>query len=358
MSGHIPVTARPLDVTSMPLSGRHLIEASAGTGKTFNITRLYLRLLLEKKLTVQQILVMTFTNAATEEIRGRIAETLREAAMLWRTGAEQGQLPDTADPVFCALYAEFHEPVHQSIIEAALLELDEAAVFTIHGFCHRILSELAFTSAAAMQLSLSTDTRALYLQAAQDWIRQQAKDAEAYLQLMQQGWHTPETLLNTFESAIRSGLTPRFLSPEQIQSQAHEAIQQYREQLQSDFQALETELAPYFSDIETNLVAAVKDPAVRHAQWQDILEWLAVREAQPLPADFNKFAHHSRFKSCPELKPVFARLREFANNIKKVLAEQQKQQDTMLEQAPTMQIIAQGFDFIRQHVARQKRQQG
>ena len=358
MSANVAVAAGPLDVTTMPLTGRHLIEASAGTGKTFNITRLYLRLLLEKQLTVQQILVMTFTNAATEEIRGRIAETLREAAILWRAGAAQGQMPETADPVFRALYAEFNEPVHQSIIEAALLELDEAAVFTIHGFCNRILSELAFTSAAAMQLSLSTDTRALYLQAAQDWIRQQAKDAEAYEQLMRQGWHTPETLLNTFESAIRSGLTPHFLSPEQIQNQAQESQQHYNQQLQSDFEALDTELAPYIGDIETKLVAEVKDAAVRHAQWQDILEWLAAREAKPLPADFNKFAHHSRFKSCPELKPVFARVRDFANTIKKVLAEQQKQQDSMLEQAPAMAIIAQGFDFIRQHVARQKRQQG
>jgi len=51
--------ARLLDVVAMPLKGRHLIEASAGTGKTFNITRLYLRLLLEKKLTVKEILVMT-----------------------------------------------------------------------------------------------------------------------------------------------------------------------------------------------------------------------------------------------------------------------------------------------------------
>ncbi|PTU02628.1 hypothetical protein DBR45_11290, partial [Pseudomonas sp. HMWF031] len=74
---HSGTEAHLLDVVAMPLKGRHLIEASAGTGKTFNITRLYLRLLLEKKLTVKEILVMTFTKAATEEIKGRIAATLR-----------------------------------------------------------------------------------------------------------------------------------------------------------------------------------------------------------------------------------------------------------------------------------------
>lgn len=358
MSRSASVTARPLNVTSMPLSGRHLIEASAGTGKTFNITRLYLRLLLEKQLTVQQILVMTFTNAATEEIRGRIAETLRDAATLWRDATETGYLPDGADPVFSALYAQFHEPVHQTIIEAALLELDEAAVFTIHGFCNRILSELAFNSAAAMQLSLSTDTRALYLQAAQDWIRQQAKNAEAYHLLMLHGWHIPDALLNTFESAIRSGLEPQFLKPEQIKQQAESSLRKYNEDLQTEFALQEAQLAPFVSDIETCLVANVKDSEVRAAQWQEILQWLGSKEAKPLPADFNKFAHHSRFKSCPELKPIFAQLRDFANNIKKTLADQQKQHDTMLEQAPAMQVIAQGFDFIRQHVVRQKSQQG
>ena len=76
--------AKLLDVVNMPLRGRHLIEASAGTGKTFNITRLYLRLLLEEKRSVKEILVMTFTKAATEEIKGRVAKTLREATHIWQ----------------------------------------------------------------------------------------------------------------------------------------------------------------------------------------------------------------------------------------------------------------------------------
>ncbi len=61
------------------LSGKHLIEASAGTGKTFNITRIYLRMLLERKLPVEKILVMTFTKDATQELKGRIDSTIRQA---------------------------------------------------------------------------------------------------------------------------------------------------------------------------------------------------------------------------------------------------------------------------------------
>ena len=71
---------RQLDQTTLSLEGTHLIEASAGTGKTHTIASLYLRLLLERELNVNQILVVTFTNAATAELRGRIRGRLREAA--------------------------------------------------------------------------------------------------------------------------------------------------------------------------------------------------------------------------------------------------------------------------------------
>ena len=67
---------QPLQVFSLPLGGVQLIEASAGTGKTWAICGLYLRLLLERRLTVQQILVVTFTNAATAELRERLRNRL------------------------------------------------------------------------------------------------------------------------------------------------------------------------------------------------------------------------------------------------------------------------------------------
>ena len=69
----------PLDVTSIPLEGTNLIEASAGTGKTHAITSLYLRLILEHNLPLESILVVTYTRAATSELRRRIRERLRQA---------------------------------------------------------------------------------------------------------------------------------------------------------------------------------------------------------------------------------------------------------------------------------------
>ena len=90
-----------LDVFGCPLAGIQLIEASAGTGKTWNICGLYLRLLLEKRLTVQQILVVTFTNAATAELRERVRSRIVDALAGLRTPPAPGQ----GDPFVADLLA-------------------------------------------------------------------------------------------------------------------------------------------------------------------------------------------------------------------------------------------------------------
>ncbi|MDQ7016156.1 MAG: UvrD-helicase domain-containing protein, partial [Gammaproteobacteria bacterium] len=77
---------QPLSVESMPLAGVNLIEASAGTGKTYTITGLYLRLLLEKSYSIEHILVMTYTEAATKELRERVWTRLLEAKEAFSLG--------------------------------------------------------------------------------------------------------------------------------------------------------------------------------------------------------------------------------------------------------------------------------
>lgn len=70
---------QPLEPLNLDMQGQILIEASAGTGKTYTIELLFLRLLLERDLNVDQILVVTFTRAATEELRGRVRQRIRDA---------------------------------------------------------------------------------------------------------------------------------------------------------------------------------------------------------------------------------------------------------------------------------------
>lgn len=163
-----------LNAAQFPLTGQRLIEASAGTGKTFTIASLYLRLLLGDhplgRLSTDRILVVTFTRAATEELRGRIRDRIRELYEdLLRL--KQGQaLPDSV--------AEWFERTEQQGVEEwlrlNLSQMDEASVFTIHGFSQRVLKQFAFDSAIAFESEMILETQEHLRRAAQDYWRELA----------------------------------------------------------------------------------------------------------------------------------------------------------------------------------------
>jgi exodeoxyribonuclease V beta subunit len=190
-----------LDSTSLVLRGAHLIEASAGTGKTHNIVRIYLRLLLERELGVEQILVMTFTNAATAELRNRLSRFLRQTAEHWQTDS---------DPVIVALRGKMSTERAQLLLNRALLQLDEAAIFTIHGFCKRALSQQAFFSGMSFNANLEADTSLLTLQATQDWYREQMQ-FDTY-DILYSAWKTPEIFIQHWRTVI-DGSHPISLPP-------------------------------------------------------------------------------------------------------------------------------------------------
>ena len=152
----------------MPLNGVKLIEASAGTGKTWTIAALYLRLVLEQGLLPDQILVVTFTEAATAELRDRIRSRLAEAARYFR-----GEL-DKADPLLTALrndYSEQQWSVLARRLEQAVQLMDEAAIHTIHGWCRRMLHKHAFDSGNLFDLELSQSDAEIYDEAVRDYWR-------------------------------------------------------------------------------------------------------------------------------------------------------------------------------------------
>lgn len=143
-----------LDLLTFPLAGVRLIEASAGTGKTYTIANLYLRLLLERRLEIDQVLVVTFTNAATEELRERIRRRLRDALAL----LESGGAGEDGDLGSLVLRADADGPQR---LRDAITRMDEAAIFTIHGFCQRTLRENAFESGALFDAELLAEVHEL-----------------------------------------------------------------------------------------------------------------------------------------------------------------------------------------------------
>ena len=167
-----------LDVFHCPLDGINLIEASAGTGKTWTICGLYLRLLLERERTVQEILVLTFTNAATAELRERIRARLVE--MSTYPGKVPGTGGDTFIPQLAAQLDSLGlDPQRRlELLRRALESFDEASIFTIHGFCQRVLADNPFSAGLPMKTELVENDRDLLMEAVNDfWRRHVAIDS-------------------------------------------------------------------------------------------------------------------------------------------------------------------------------------
>ena len=162
-----------LNPLTMPLKGQSLIEASAGTGKTYTITGLYLRYLLglqipgeiNTPLSVEQILVVTFTDAATQEIKDRVRSRIIAAR-----DALLGQNPN--DELIEGVIAAVDDK-HRAfdLLDAAAKSMDEAAIFTIHGFCQRMLKQHAFESGVAFNLEFILDERDILLDTIKDFWR-------------------------------------------------------------------------------------------------------------------------------------------------------------------------------------------
>jgi exodeoxyribonuclease V beta subunit len=146
--------------------GTSLIEASAGTGKTYTITALFVRLILEENLSVREILVVTYTEAATEELRHRIRQTLADALQAFESGS--------SDVPFLRDLVKRHSGEAREMkarLQNALCGFDEAPIFTIHGFCQRMLKDRAFESRLLFDIELVTDPSELLQEIADDFWR-------------------------------------------------------------------------------------------------------------------------------------------------------------------------------------------
>ena len=146
------------DPVSLSLAGTSLVEASAGTGKTHAITLLVLRLVLERELAPSEILVMTFTEAATAELRVRIRRRLHQALEVLE--GRPGVLEQT-EPELLLVCRRHADAASLERLRRAVAELDEAPITTIHGFCHRVLHDHALRAGARFGAELARDLEEL-----------------------------------------------------------------------------------------------------------------------------------------------------------------------------------------------------
>lgn len=200
----------PLKPLQLPLQGIQLIEASAGTGKTWTIAALYLRLVLGHgtpdgaPLLPAQILVLTFTKAATAELRERIRERLGEAAEAFRGR----HAPDDFLRELIAAHPDEEARARAARqLELAAQWMDEAAIHTIHAWCQRMLGQHAFDSGHPFVLDTDTDESKLLAEAVRDYWRSQFfpldRDAAARVSSW---WRSPAELQQKLRPLLRQPL--------------------------------------------------------------------------------------------------------------------------------------------------------
>lgn len=278
---------KPFDLLMSPLQGAHLIEAGAGTGKTYAIAGLCLRLVLEQAVPIREILVVTFTMAATAELKDRIRTKLKDALDAFLRG-------DSDDALLKSLVrARPEAPMRTEACErlrAALRDFDEAAIFTIHGFCRRMLHEHAFESGALFDTELVTDQRRLKKEIVEDFWRMHLYEAapELTAHALDRGV-TPDSLFSLTQNIAMH--FPARILPEEGGDPAG-AVRM----LLDAFRAAVAELEPLWPSSRNEVLQKLQDPALKASIYgpktanrlvNAMDEWLTSQEPQ-LFRDFDK----------------------------------------------------------------------
>jgi len=164
--------SKTFKVNSVDLSGKNLIEASAGTGKTYSIGILTLRLIIEKNIPVNKILMVTFTNAAVAELEDRIRKFIRAAYKI----SKGGKVHSDYDGIVALLddIIDENKATEDGIVaslDAAIQLLDETSIQTIHSFCQNTLTEYAFETDQMYGAELLTNIDDIIIDSVQDFWR-------------------------------------------------------------------------------------------------------------------------------------------------------------------------------------------
>ncbi len=280
--------SRIFDPLNIPLQGVQLIEASAGTGKTYSIASLFLLLLLEKRLPVDQILVVTFTEAATAELHDRIRERLRTAVQAFQSDA----VPK--DPILAELKKNSRDQTADFMhLKGALINIDEAAVSTIHGFCRRMLQQGAFESGVSFDLELIADIDPLVREVVEDYLVNALHGADPRLVSLLGSELNSKSLLLLAQEALRHqdyDIIPGNIGPQAVGGAIDRAILQYqkvRDSWRSQKEAIRQQLDP---DI------FMKD--IRESLEQGMLDWLDGYLAHDDTPDFKVYRNAE--KLCPQ----------------------------------------------------------
>lgn len=159
-----------------------LIEASAGTGKTYSLMHLLLRLIVEKRIDIERILIVTFTKNATSELRNRLQQALLNILEIFQNESswkqELDKLEDETLKSQIELWVQTGAITPESIRETvteALSKIEDASIFTIHSFCQRMVKDCSFSSRSDSDAEIG-DTSGLISEVVDTFVRKEIKN--------------------------------------------------------------------------------------------------------------------------------------------------------------------------------------
>lgn len=237
----------PLNPITLPLNQISLIEASAGTGKTYTIGSLYLRLLLKagennfsRPLNVEEILVVTFTDMATEELKKKIRERITDAIDKLTAFAEtKDKSAFKNDEFLTALCQDLNifEAIHR--LKLADQNMDLAAIYTIHGFCRRMLMQYAFHSGIHFNLELIKDQSDLLVRFANEFWREHFYPLPFEMaDFIANELGSPDYVLSLLESNLGKNLIVDLENQQALSISITEFLHQYLGEYFKDIKAL------------------------------------------------------------------------------------------------------------------------
>ncbi|GLQ71481.1 exodeoxyribonuclease V subunit beta [Vibrio penaeicida] len=320
-----PQQASVLSPMDFPLHGARLIEASAGTGKTFTIAGLYLRLLLGHgesgtshpcQLTVDQILVVTFTEAATAELRDRIRAKIHDARLAFSRGGASSN-DKKIDPVIQPLLSAIsdHKEAAKILLQAER-QMDEAAIYTIHGFCQRMLTQNAFESGSRFNHEFVTDETQLKAKVVADYWRRQFYPLSMNLAAeIGKIWGAPSALLKDVSRHLTGADIELTVAPLSTNiADLHQQNLSKIDELKAQWRAAQDDLQDLISSSDVNKRSYTKKSL---PTW---LEQVAIWAASPtvdyvFPDKLEKFSqtmlNEKTPKGEPPTHPVFDLIDEF-----------------------------------------------
>ncbi|HHF1046640.1 TPA: exodeoxyribonuclease V subunit beta [Haemophilus influenzae] len=334
----------PLNPITLPLNQISLIEASAGTGKTYTIGSLYLRLLLKagennfsRPLNVEEILVVTFTEMATEELKKKIRERITDAInKLTAFAKTQDKSAFKNDEFLTALChdLDIFEAIHR--LKLAEQNMDLAAIYTIHGFCRRMLMQYAFHSGIHFNLELIKDQSDLLVRFANEFWREHFYPLPFEMaDFIANELGSPDYVLSLLESNLGKNLIVDLENQQALSISITEFLQQYLGEYFKDIKALKLfwlESAGKISELiteELNKDYAKGEPkslSRRSYNTSRLVKWIEqVNAWANNPRDYllNKtlmsyFTQSALGEKCEEgaspfIAPIFTELEERAN---------------------------------------------